>query len=119
MTSQNIRDEFIYVSVQDNIKLKQIQMNSEAEQLTLPIFSFFSTIFIPEFFFSKSRFGTQPLYCVFLKKKIGWPANQTFFLVIQIFVLFCSRFFMYSSVGSILWEATVGRLAAGGVDGQG
>ena len=41
------------------------------------------------------------------------------FCPVQIFVLFCSRFFIYSSVGSILWEATVGKLAAGEVDGRG
>ncbi len=30
-------------------------------------------------FFSKSRFGTRPLFLSFYKKKIGWPANQNFF----------------------------------------
>ncbi len=56
---------------------------------------------------------------MFLEKIVGLAGQPNFFWQgCQIFVLFCSRFFMYSSVGSILWEATVGRLAAGGVDGR-
>jgi hypothetical protein len=29
-------------------------------------------------FFSKSRFKTRPLFCVFQRKKLGWLANPTF-----------------------------------------
>ncbi len=71
-------------------------------------------------FFSKSRSFTKPLFGYFvpdLDRLAGQPIQ--IFFAIQIFVLFCSRFFMYSSVGSFLWEATVGKLAAGEVDGQG
>jgi hypothetical protein len=70
--------------------------------------------------FGESRSFTRPLFCVFVKnldRLAGQPIQ--IFHPVQIFVLFCSRFFMYSSVGSILWEATVGKLAAGEVDGRG
>ncbi len=72
-------------------------------------------------FFSKSRsFTREASFCFFvpdLDRLAGQPIQ--IFFAIQIFVLFFSRFFMYSSVGSILWEATVGKLAAGGVDRRG
>ncbi len=70
--------------------------------------------------FGKSRSFTSPLFCVFVKNLDPVAGHRIqIFRPIQIFVLICSRFFMYSSVGSILWEATVGKLAAGEVDGRG
>ncbi len=49
---------------------------------------------------------------------VGWPTVPDLAGVPDFcFVLF--QIFMYSSVGTILWEATVGRLAAEEVDGRG
>jgi hypothetical protein len=71
-------------------------------------------------FFSKSRSFTRPLFCFFVPDldRLAGQLIKIFF-AIQIFVLFCSTFFMYSSIESILREATVGKLAAGEVDGRG
>ncbi len=81
--------------------------------------SFFSEISLRSYFFSEARFETRPFLC-FSKKKLGWQANPTFFgRGARFLCCFVPDFFMYSSVGSILWEATVGRLVAGGVDGRG
>jgi hypothetical protein len=89
--------------------------------------SFFSVflLFLAKFmlqssFFSESKSFTRPLFWFFVPDldRLAGQLIQIFF-AIQIFVLFCSRFFMYSSVGSILWEATLGKLAAGEVDGRG
>jgi hypothetical protein len=70
-------------------------------------------------FFSESRLFTRPLFCFLFQIWIGGqPTDPDFFRDPDFsFVLF--QIFMYSSVGSILWEATVGKLAAGEVDGQG
>jgi hypothetical protein len=85
------------------------------------VFSLFLAKFtLQSSFFSESRSFTRPLFCFFvldLDRLAGQPIQ--IFFAIKIFVLFCSRFFMYSSVGSILWEATVGKLVAGEVDGRG
>ncbi len=81
---------------------------------------FLAKFTLQSFFFSKSRLFTRPFFCFFvpdLNRLAGQPIQ--IFFAIQIFVLFCSRFFMYSSVGSILWEATVGKLAVGEVDRRG
>jgi hypothetical protein len=57
------------------------------------VFLFLARFSFQSSFFSESRFATRPLFCLFIKK--DWLAGQPncFFFVIQIFVLFCSRFF--------------------------
>ncbi len=58
-------------------------------------------------FFSKSRLCTRPLFSHFVTN-LDWLAGQLIQIIFAVKIfLFCSRFFMYSSVGSILWEATV------------
>ncbi len=71
------------------------------------------------FFFFYRDFHSRVL---FLANPDSVVIHGLFFVFFKIkrsfcFVLF--QIFMYSSVGSILLEATVGRLAAGAVDGRG
>jgi hypothetical protein len=81
-------------------------------------------LFLEKFALQSSFFSgpdcLQGLFFVFCSKSgsVGQPIDPDFFCYPDFcFVLF--QIFMYSSIGSILWEAAVGRLAAVGVDGWG
>ncbi len=107
---------FVYTNIREN----NFPLGA-CRNLFLGVFLLFLAKFmLQSSFFSESRLFTRWLFCFFVPD-LDWLAGQPIqiFFAIQIFVLFCFRFLMYSSVGSILWEATVGKLVAGEVVGWG